>query len=225
MAAAYPDARITAIDLSATAVAYAERQCARWDIDFRCLDLHRVAELGRRFDFILCGGVIQTLPDPEAGWARLLDVLNPGGVMRVMVNSRIAHLPVHGARRLVADLLEQRIDDDLLRVIRRRMIEQKPDLLGRSADFYTLAGMRVLFHNHEDAFDVPRIARALDRFGLELLCFRLPTAASVEQYRREHPDDAGFRDVAAWAAFEKSSPFLFTGMYDFWCRKPGPRRS
>jgi SAM-dependent methyltransferase len=220
MAATYPDARITAIDISESSLAYARTRCAGQDIDFRCLDLHRVAELGREFDFIHCGGVLQTLPDPETGWARLVDVLRPGGAMRVMVNSRTARLPVLAARRLAADLLDRTIDDDLLRAVRRRLIDSAPELLRGSTDFYTLAGMRVLLHSHEDAFDVSRIARALDRLGLDLLFFRLPAAAAVERYRREHPSDPNFRDLAAWKALEKRSPFLFAGMYDFWCLKP-----
>lgn len=220
----FPDARITAIDLSEPSLAYARERCAALGlgrIDFRRLDLHRVADLGLEFDFIACSGVLHHLPDPEAGWAALAEVLKPGGAMRVMLYSKIARLKVRAAQRHLDDLLGRPADSDLLREARRRLIERAPDLLAAWPDFYTLAGVHdLLLHRHEDPFDVPRIARALDRLGLELLAFDLPTPRHRARYREDHPDDPAFRDVAAWAALEKREPFLFQAMYDFHCRKP-----
>jgi SAM-dependent methyltransferase len=220
----FPDARITAIDLSTASLAYARERCRALGldrIDFRRLDLRSVAELGRTFDFIACSGVLHHLPDPEAGWAALAAVLKPGGAMRVMVYSKVARLKIRAAQRHLADLQDRPVDSDLLREARRRLIERAPDLLAPWIDFYTLAGVHdLLLHRHEDPFDVPRIVRALDRLGLELLAFDLPTPFHRARYRREHPDDPAFRDVAAWAALEKREPFLFQGMYNFHCRKP-----
>jgi SAM-dependent methyltransferase len=220
----FPDARITAIDISAASLAYARERCRAIGldrIDFRRLDLHRVADLGMKFDFISCSGVLHHLPDPEAGWAALVDVLTPGGATRVMVYSRIARLKVAAAQRHLADLRGRPADADLLREARRRLIDRSPALLETWPDFYTLAGIHdLVLHRHEDSFDVPRIARALDRLGLDLLAFDLPTAFHRARYRAEHPEDPQFRDVRAWAALEMRDPFLFQGMYEFWCRKP-----
>jgi SAM-dependent methyltransferase len=220
----FPDARITAIDLSEASLAYARERCRALGldrIDFRRLDLLSVAELGRTFDFIGCSGVLHHLPDPEAGWAALAAVLKPGGAMRVMLYSKVARLKVRAAQRHIADLQDRPVDSDLLRAARRRLIERAPDLLATWSDFYTLAGVHdLLLHRHEDPFDVPRIARALDRLGLELLAFHLPTPFHRARYRRDHPEDPAFRDVEAWAALEKREPFLFQAMYNFHCRKP-----
>lgn len=220
----FPDARITAIDLSAASLAYARERCRALGLDrirFRQLDLHDVADLGTRFDFIACSGVLHHLPDPEAGWEALAAALKPGGAMRIMVYSKIARLKVAAARRHLADLQDRPVDSDLLREARRRLIERAPELLASWPDFYTLAGVHdLLLHRHEDSFDVPRIARALDRLGLELLAFHLPTPGHRARYRRDHPGDPAFRDVEAWAAMEKRDPFLFQGMYNFHCRKP-----
>jgi len=224
IALGFPDARTIAIDISTASLAYAAERCAAAGIagvDFRLLDLHRAAELGTAFDFITCSGVLHHLPDPEAGWAALAGALKPGGAMRVMVYSRIARLRVQAARTYIADLLGRPIDDDLLRDVRRRLIGKAAHLLAGSQDFYTLGGIHdLLLHRHEDPFDVPRIVRALDRLGLELLAFDLPTPFHRARYRREHPDDPAFRDVKAWAALEMKEPLLFRGMYKFWCRKP-----
>jgi 16S rRNA (guanine(966)-N(2))-methyltransferase RsmD len=220
----FPQARITAIDLSAASLAYARSRCAAIGIDridFRQLDLHDVAALGTSFDFISCSGVLHHLPDPEAGWAALAAVLRPRGAMRVMVYSKVARLKVRAAQRHLADLRDRPVDSDLLREARRRLIERAPDLLASSPDFYSLAGVYdLLLHRHEDSFDVPRIVRALDRLGLELLAFHLPTPGHRARYRREHPEDPAFRDVEAWASLERREPFLFQGMYSFHCRKP-----
>lgn len=220
----FPEARITAIDLSSASLAYARARCAAIGIDridFRQLDLHDVAQLGTKFDFIACSGVLHHLPDPEDGWAALAAELKPGGAMRVMVYSKIARLKVRAARRHLADLLDRPVDAELLREARRRLIDRAPDLLASWPDFYSLAGVHdLLLHRHEDSFDVPRIARALDRLGLELLAFHLPTPAHRERYRRDHPGDRAFRDFDSWAALEMREPFLFQGMYNFHCRKP-----
>jgi SAM-dependent methyltransferase len=217
----FPDARIVAVDFSETSLTYARQRCAHIpNLEFRLLDLHRVADLGLMFDFVSCSGVLHHLPDPEAGWAALAAVLRPGGVMQIMVYSMAAREQIRTARALIADLLERPVDDDLLRAVRRRLIGQAPDLLADSYDFYTLAGIHdLLVHRHEDCFDVPRIARALDKLGLELLRFVLPTRHDRALYLRDHPNDPCFRDIGAWAELERTVPFLFAGMHKFWCRK------
>lgn len=220
----YPDARITAIDLSETSIAYAAARCREGPlarIDFRAMDLLSVAELGKSFHFIACSGVLHHLPDPEAGWAALAGVLEPGGAMRVMVYSGPARAGIRAARALLADLGDRAVDGDLLREARRRLIAAPPAILEGSIDFYTLPGLYdLLLHRHEDSFDVPRIGRALDALGLELLAFDLPSPALRARYRWDHPDDSGMRDLGSWAALEREQPSLFRSMHKFWCRKP-----
>jgi len=220
LAKRFPDARITAIDISTSSLAYAAERCRGLGIEFHLLDLHEVARLQRRFELVSCNGVLHHLADPEAGWARLVDVLKPGGVMNVMLYSRLGRLPVQAAQSHIADLRNQPINADLLRAVRQRLIEKAPRFVAGSPDFFSLGGVHdLLLNRHEDPFDVPRIARAIVRLGLELLRFRLPTAAAERRYRREHPEDCLFRDVGAWASLEKAEPFLFSEMYDFWCRR------
>jgi SAM-dependent methyltransferase len=219
MAKRFPDARVTAIDISASSLAYAAEHCADLGIDFRLLDLQDVAELGQRFDLVASSGVLHHLPDPEGRWAKLVEVLKPGGVMKVMLYSRVARLRLAAAKTYISDLLEQPVDDDLLRAVRRRLIEKASGFVGGSLDFYSLGGVRdLLLNSHEVLFDVPRIVRALDRLRLELLAFKLPTSADEARYRSDHPDDPLFRDTRVWGELEKTDPFLFSGMYEFWCR-------
>ena len=183
VASQYPDATVTAIDVSEASLDYARRQCAALNIDgvqFRKLNLYDVAQLGQRFDAIHCAGVLHHLPDPERGLGALVAVLRPGGLIRIMVYSRLGRLRVAGARTFIRDLAQQPVSDDLLREVRRRFLERQEHPLAKhimlnAPDLVTLAGTYdLLLHRHEDPFDIPRIERALERFGLRLLLFELP---------------------------------------------------
>ncbi|HWD28434.1 MAG TPA: class I SAM-dependent methyltransferase [Rhizomicrobium sp.] len=221
-AARHPRDRLTAIDISRSSLAFAQARCAALGyggIDFRLLDLHDVARLDKRFDAILCTGVLHHLPDPEAGWAALTAVLKPGGVMHVMLYSRVARMALQAYRRHLQDLAAGPIDDDVLREARRRILAL-PDTPRLSESWFTLAGVYdMLLHRHEDPFDVRRIRRAMESLGLALLHFAIPDRDVKAQYRAQHPGDPLRRDFAAWAALERRHPALYGGMYDFWCRK------
>lgn len=210
-----PDAKVTAIELSDTSLAIARTQCAG-QANMRLLrhDLHAVAELGQRFDYIVCSGVLHHLPDPEAGWAALVEVLAPGGMMQVALYSRIARLSVGAARRRLGALMREPVSDDLIREARRQLIASPVPSITASRDFFSTAGVHdLLFHVHEDCFDVPRIARAIDALGLKLLRFGLPTPEDAAQYRELAPHDPLHRDFAAWQAYEIRNPSTFAAMY------------
>ncbi|HEY1982272.1 MAG TPA: class I SAM-dependent methyltransferase, partial [Xanthobacteraceae bacterium] len=64
----YPDAEITALDISEASLTYARRQCAALGIGnvrFLKLDLYDVADLKQRFHAIHSAGVLHHLSDPE----------------------------------------------------------------------------------------------------------------------------------------------------------------
>jgi len=210
-----PDATVTAIELSDASLAVARTRCAG-QANLRLLrhDLHAVAELGQRFDYIVCSGVLHHLPDPEAGWAALVGVLAPGGAMQVALYSRIARLLVTAVRMRLGTLTHEPVSDDLIREARRRLIATPVPGVTNSRDFFSTAGVHdLLFHVHEDCFDVPRIARAIDALGLKLLRFGLPTPEDATRYRELAPHDPLRRDLAAWHGYEIRHPSTFAGMY------------
>ena len=222
LALRYPAAAITAIDLSETSLGFARARANALGlrIDFRRLDLHEAARLGRSFDAIFCSGVLHHLPEPETGWAALAAVLKPGGAMRIMVYSKLARMRIRALRTLFPDLVGRPVDADLLREVRRRVIARAP-AIPTTRDFYALAAVHdLLLHRHEDPFDVERIHRAIDCLGLQLLAFGFPDRGTRLRYAREHPDDPLFRSFANWQAFELRQPTMFARMYRFWCRKP-----
>jgi SAM-dependent methyltransferase len=225
VALTYPDATVTAIDISEASLHYAREQCALVgapNIQFVRLDLHNVTELGQKFDFIQCSGVLHHLPDPEQGWSSLTTVLRPGGVMKIHVYSRLGRLPIVGARTLIRDLLDGAMNDDLLRRIRQRLLDHPISKWAfRSRDFFSLSGVHdQLLHCHEDPFDIHRINRGLNQLGLRLLSFVLPAPDVIGRYNKQFPDDPLHRDFKSLLQFEKSEPLVFSGMYGFWCRKP-----
>jgi SAM-dependent methyltransferase len=223
-ALAHPECRFVAIDISGASLRYAQRRCDEAgvsNVEYVTLDLHDAARLGRKFDAVFCAGVLHHLPDPEAGWAALADVLRPGGTMHVMVYSKLARMRVRAMRRILTDLLDKPVTADVLREVRRRVVAQLGPERAVSRDFFYLAGVHdLLMHRHEDPFDVPRIRRALDALGLRLLRFNIPVNAVAAEYRRTHPQDPLFRDFQGWMRLDLDRPTLYARMFDFWCRKP-----
>lgn len=86
-----PDARVIGIDVSATSIEHTRRLVERHGIanlEVEQLPIERVAELGERFDHIVCTGVLHHLADPAAGLRALRSVLAPGGALTLMVYAR-----------------------------------------------------------------------------------------------------------------------------------------
>jgi SAM-dependent methyltransferase len=233
VALGYPEATVTAIDVSEASLHYARQQSTGlgiYNIRFLNIDLHHISELNERFHAIFCCGVLHHLSAPECGWAALVDVLYPDGVMNIMVYSRIAHLWVAAARKLISDFALEPVNDDLLRRVRQRIMEEAASWPTQDAldtdDFSTLAGTHdMLLHRHVDPFDIARISRALHQLGLRLLSFILPTPDAYMRYDTMFPQDPMHRDLNCWAQFEKIELTIFSRMYDFWCRRDdGVRR-
>ena len=83
-----PACHVVGIDISETSVRHTEalkRKYHLTNLEVYQLPVERVGELGRRFDEIVCTGVLHHLPDPDAGLRALRDVLKPDGAMHLMV--------------------------------------------------------------------------------------------------------------------------------------------
>jgi SAM-dependent methyltransferase len=83
-----PNARIVGIDISEPSLAheaYLKQKHCLDNLELFHLSLNQVASLGRTFDLVVSTGVLHHLPDPDGGLRCLRDVLNPHGVMSLMV--------------------------------------------------------------------------------------------------------------------------------------------
>ena len=227
VASAYPDAEVTAVDVSGASLEYAQRKCAALGISnirFLKLDLHNVADLGVQFDVISCCGVLHHLPDPEKGWEALVTALRPNGLMSIMLYSRLGFPNVAAEPDLIGHLTNGPITDDTVRAVRQRLMDRADSKLARtiinSLDFGTLAGTRdLVLHTQVHLFDIPRIGRSLDKLGLGLASFVLPRPDAIARYNAMFPHDPLHRDLDSWAKFEATEPNVFKSMYEFWCRR------
>ncbi len=84
----WPEAEVIGIDFSTTSLRSTEDLKRKYDLKnlhVQQLAVERAGELEKRFDQIICTGVLHHLADPDAGLSALRNVLKPDGAMHLMV--------------------------------------------------------------------------------------------------------------------------------------------
>jgi SAM-dependent methyltransferase len=108
--AAEPDALITAFDLSQRMLKRARRRLHSPRVTHVAADLTRLPYPNAFFDAIVCGWVLEHLPDPSPGLRELARVLQPGGKLLLLVTedtltgsmcSRMWHCRTHNRAELM----------------------------------------------------------------------------------------------------------------------------
>jgi SAM-dependent methyltransferase len=92
------NSQVVGIDISGPSLgheAYLKQKHCLDNLELFHMSLDQVASLGRRFDLIVSTGVLHHLPDPDAGLRCLRDVLNPQGVIMLMVYGYYARIGVY----------------------------------------------------------------------------------------------------------------------------------
>lgn len=209
-----PKAEILGIDLSRASLAYASRKIEEFGINNITLqhaDILQLGTLDRTFHYICSSGVLHHMQNPVAGWRVLTDLLRPHGLMRIGLYSATARRAVTAAREIIAREHYPATPEGM-----RHFRKDGMKLLGNafqarvldSMDYYHLNMYRdLLFHVQEHQFTLPQIQEILDDLGLEFLEFF---------GQRTQP---GLKTLADWDKAEQANPDLFSGMYNFWCRK------
>jgi SAM-dependent methyltransferase len=83
-----PRACVTGIDVSTTSLEHTERLKRKYgltNLETLRLPIENAADLGDRFDLIICTGVLHHLADPDEGLRALRSVLAPDGAIYLMV--------------------------------------------------------------------------------------------------------------------------------------------
>ena len=83
-----PESRVVGIDVSTTSLQHTRRlkdQYSLTNLEIEEVPIEQAVGLGRSFDLIVCTGVLHHLADPDAGLRALRSVLEPDGVMSLMV--------------------------------------------------------------------------------------------------------------------------------------------
>jgi len=231
-ARSFPDAEVTAFDLSRSSLGYAVMQTRRLGIpsirylqgDLLTFDPEVLPEPVPDFAFISCSGVLHHLADPMAGWRRLLASLHPLGIMKIGLYSTLARSGVQAAREVLAPH-HLGTDDAAVRLARRFLLALPAGHPARSVlespDFYSLGGCRdFVMHVQERTYTIPELAAALEALELRFLGFQVPDTV-ISQFRSQFPAPSALRELEAWDHFERANPLTFFGMYQFWCEPLG----
>jgi 2-polyprenyl-3-methyl-5-hydroxy-6-metoxy-1,4-benzoquinol methylase len=214
----FPKARILAIDISRTSLAYARRKSRALglsNIEYGQADVLKLASLGRHFDVIETVGVLHHLADPTAGWRVLLSLLRPHGLMLVGLYSETARQSLAAARAFVAERGYRATD---IRACRQELIRRFG--MPPFRDFSSTSGCRdLLFNVMEHQFTLPRVKSFLDEHNLTFLGFDQLPQPVLRQFQQQFPEAGALSDLARWHAFERANPMTFGNMYIFWVQK------
>jgi SAM-dependent methyltransferase len=168
-----PAARVAGIDSSATSLRHTRELKRRYDLknlEIHQLPIERVQELGRRFDKIVCTGVLHHLADPDTGLRDLRAVLKPDGAMYLMVYATYGRSGIYMIQEYCRQLgvgTSKREIEDLIAVLRTLpnghplapVLRQSPDM--RRSDALADA----LLHPRDRAYTVPQLFDFVERNG------------------------------------------------------------
>ncbi len=223
----FPDARILAVDLSLSSLAYAQRRTDELgladNIHYAQADILHLGSIDQRFDLIESAGVLHHLADPVAGWRVLVDLVRPGGLMFLGFYSALGRRDVVAARQRLAALGLPAALPDIRRQRQLLMADAQAPAFRQflsSRDFYSASACRdLLFHVQEQRFSLLQLQEILTGLGLHFIGFELDTDVAAA-YARQFPDDRAKTDLAQWHRFETGRPDTFSRMYQFWVQKP-----
>ena len=92
-ASRFSNCHVTAVDLSLSSLAYAKRKSNELgftNIDYLQADILHLHQMGKEFDIIESVGVLHHMDEPMAGWKVIVDLLKPGGLMKIGLYSELA---------------------------------------------------------------------------------------------------------------------------------------
>ncbi|MBX7199329.1 MAG: class I SAM-dependent methyltransferase [Rhodospirillaceae bacterium] len=215
----YPKARVTALDLSRTSLAYGLMRAREHDagnIRFLQGDILDVAMIGQKFDSIRSSGVLHHMKEPLQGLLALKGVLKHSGTIRLFLYSAAARWGTLAAQ----EMRKARgipATPDAIRAFRQEILALPDDhpakTVSQGRDFFSISGVRdLLFHVQEHNYTIPMIADLVAASGLRLLEFANTAKA------RKRFEDMGFKepnDLASWEKVEALHPGTFSGMYKF----------
>ncbi len=235
-----PNAQITAIDLSAGALAVAKERCQRSGADrvnFHHLSLYDADQLTGEFDLINCVGVLHHLPDPEQGIQSLALKLAPGGIMHIFVYAALGRWEIKLMQEAIALLQGDQLGDyrDGVKV-GRQIFAALPDdnrLVQREKERWSLENQRdenfadMYVHPQEIDYTIDTLFDLVEASGLEFLGFSNPQSWRLEALLGKEPEllkrAEGLSDRQRYRLLELLNPSAVTHYEFFLGRPPLPR--
>lgn len=219
----YGNAEITAIDLSNSSLAYAQRKIKEYgmeNVQFIQLDILDLDYLNEKFDIIECCGVLHHMRDPLAGLSSLIRHLSKEGFIKLGLYSELARRDIVQARKIIS---EDNIPstEDGIRLFRERVFNgEYPQLVSlyHWSDFFSTSMCKDLcFHIQEHRYTINNIKSLLNLFDLEFLGFVLSNSIK-KHYSFTFSEDIKQINLDNWIQFEESHQDTFRDMYQFWLR-------
>ena len=224
----FSNAQVLAVDLSLSSLSYAMRKTKELgysNIEYAQADIMELENLGRQFDLIECVGVLHHLENPLSGWRILVDLLRPGGLMRIGLYSEFSHQNIIAGRSLIAEEGYTTSPDDIRRcrqdiISKGKEGNRKLTKLFQLRDFFSLSECRdILFHLQVHRFTLPQIEEALQFLKLSFLGFEMRDQQAFRKFRKPHQSKQVLTSLSLWHKFELENPNTFREMYQFWCKK------
>lgn len=196
-----PQAQITAIDLSAGALAVAKERCQRSGADrveFRHLSLYDVEQLPGEFDLINCVGVLHHLPDPKRGLQALASKLAPGGIMHIFVYAAMGRWEIQLMQEAISLLQgDQRGDYRDGVKVGRQIFAALPEtnrLVKREQERWAMENQRdecfadMYVHPQEVDYTIDTLFDLIEVSGLTFLGFSNPRSWNLEALLGKQPE-------------------------------------
>ena len=179
----WPRARVVGIDVSAKSIELAEglkRKHRLDNLELRRLAVESADELGERFDYAVCTGVLHHLADPVAGLGALGRAIRSGGALNVMVYAPYGRAGVYmlqeycrrlgigwsdaDIRDLAATLKALPADHPLVPLLRASPDFSNPDALADA-----------LLHPRDRAYDVAQFFELLRSWRIHIRAVGSPS--------------------------------------------------
>lgn len=215
LALQFTDVDVSAIDVSAESLRYAERQGRNYDARIRYIhgDLRNPPRGLGRFHLIEAVGVLHHLTEPEVGLRSLLTLLEPGGLLKIGLYSRRGRAQLAGIRSFV---INSRMSPQ---ATRKSLIQLRPEGLERALifrDFYCTSGfMDLLGHPVEHLFTPLEIDDLLRRHRLQSLGLTAVPSQAAASYAEDSRADPDMRDLASIDRFDQRNPIV-PSMFTLW---------
>lgn len=220
----FPNASITAVDMSTASLAYAKRKSQEMglkNIDFFSGDILNLPDLNKEFQLIDCCGVLHHMKNPMLGWKSLNKCLAKEGVLRIDLYSSTARREITKHKLMIHQLNLQPNRSNIINYRQSILEREKNSSLLSFQDFWNYSEFRdLVFHQQEHQYNWLQIEQCLIDVGMDLLGVKQTTDVYTELKRfcQEKKLDADTKNLRNWHEFEKFNPYLFSGMYSFFCQ-------
>tara|TARA_B100000963_G_C22155212_1_gene463545 strand:- start:77 stop:562 length:486 start_codon:yes stop_codon:yes gene_type:complete len=160
------------------------------------------------------------MADPFIGWKSLVDCAKNNSLMLIGLYSQKARKNISEIRRKINDLNIKTTRANIINFRKEMFENENPEWnsVQFSPDFYSTSGVRdLLFHIQEHTFTIPQIKDYLKSLKLVFLGFE--STYVIEKYKKMYDQPQDLYDLDKWEVFENNNPRIFSGMYQFWCKR------